>query len=182
MTTMARQDLERDLGDPEFRKLYGAAEAKSELAIALADARHKLGLTQEDMSKRVEVSQPYIARLEGGDANPTIGAIGSMLAILDLRINVETIPLLPQPVSAGSVDICALIAPSGYEPAADASGIVMMSSPMAAYNVGSRGQQALLFPTDDYDPFRPSPEVGDFNIVWTRSPSHEGIIVGGHRV
>lgn len=98
MRTTAREDLERELQDPEFRKLYGVAEAKSELAVAIANARQSLRLTQGEMSKEVGVSQPYIAKLESGEANPTVGAIGSILAILNLRLAMGIAPLLPKPI------------------------------------------------------------------------------------
>ena len=102
MPETPRKDLEIELHDEEFRGIYGAAEAKSELAVTLANARHKLGLTQEEMSRMVGVSQPYIAKIESGEANPTIGAIGTMLAVLNLRLVMDTAPLLPKQVAVGS--------------------------------------------------------------------------------
>jgi transcriptional regulator with XRE-family HTH domain len=41
------------------------------------------------------ISQPYIARLESGEANPTIGAIGSLLATLDMAIITDAAPIFP---------------------------------------------------------------------------------------
>lgn len=90
MTKIMTEDLERELQDPEFRKLYGAADAKAELSIALALARQKSGLTQKQLAERLGVKQPYIAKLEGGEANPTIGAVGSMLALINLRMCMAT--------------------------------------------------------------------------------------------
>jgi len=92
--TKARQELEKELNDIEFRKMYGAAEAKSELALTIANARKLLNLTQSEFSQCLGVSQPYIAKIEGGEANPTIGSIGSMLAVLDLRLEIKVAPLL----------------------------------------------------------------------------------------
>lgn len=178
MPTKARQDLERELRDPEFRRMYGAAEAKSELAIALADARHALGFTQEEMSKTVGVSQPYVAKVESGDANPTIGAIGSMLGVLNFRLRMETVPLLAKPVSAGSAATFFFGAISGYEPAADTSGIVIMSTPMAAFPRETRRQQPTLFETEDYNPFKPLPEVNEVWAVPTKSYSTEEVLGG----
>lgn len=84
------EELERQLQDTEFKKLFGAADAKDELAQALYRVREALGLTQKEMATRLQVSQPYVAKLESGEANPTIGSVGTMLAELDLRIRIKT--------------------------------------------------------------------------------------------
>ncbi len=95
-----REDIARNLQDPEFARLYGAEQAKGEVAITLARARLKLGLTQKQMADKVGGSQPYIAKLERGDANPTVGNVGRMLAVLGLRLVVDTAPLAHEAPSA----------------------------------------------------------------------------------
>lgn len=89
------EDRERDLRDPEYAKLYGAAHAKAEFAVTLARARAMARMTQEELACKLGRSQPYIAKLEGGDANPTLGAVGSILAALGLRLAMHTELLLP---------------------------------------------------------------------------------------
>jgi len=89
-----REDLNKDLQDPELARLYGAAQAKDEIAVTLAKARIEHGLTQQEMAHRVGASQPYIAKLERGDANPTVGAIGGMLAAIGLRLITSVGPLV----------------------------------------------------------------------------------------
>lgn len=100
-TTIAetRADLEKELQDTEFASYYGADQAKIRLAFTLVEARNRVNLTQKEVADTLKVSQPYIAKLERGDANPTIGKIGSMLAQLGLRFNMQAEPLLPQPVA-----------------------------------------------------------------------------------
>ena len=90
------QDLQRELRNPEYAKHYGASDAKAEIAIAIANARREARKTQKELADTMGLSQPYIARLEGGDANPTIGTIGSLLALLGYRLVVKTVPLLPE--------------------------------------------------------------------------------------
>lgn len=90
------QDLERELQDLEYAKLFGAADAKAEFAITLATARQDLDITQKELAERSGVTQPYIAKLEGGEANPTLGAVGSLLAVIGLRLAMDTKPLLPK--------------------------------------------------------------------------------------
>jgi len=90
-------DLKRKLKDPEFAKMFGAAQAKSSFALTLAKARAKLGLRQKELAARVGVSQAYIAKLEGGEANPTLERIGSLLAVLELSLTTDTTTLSPYP-------------------------------------------------------------------------------------
>ena len=94
MVRTPREDLERELRDPEFAKLYGAAEAKAEFALTLVRSRRRSEMTQQEMGAILGLSQPYIAKLEGGDANPTLGTAGSLLAVLGLRLVMDTQPLL----------------------------------------------------------------------------------------
>ena len=91
------EDLKRELQDQEYVKLYGASDAKAETAITLCEARQTAGKTQKDIAEAMGLSQPYIAKLEGGEANPTIGTIGSILATLGCRLVANTAPLLPEP-------------------------------------------------------------------------------------
>jgi len=96
MTRTFKDDLERNLRDPEFAKRFGAARAKSNFAITLAEARRQLNLTQQQLAAKLGVSQSYVAKLEGGEANPTLDTIGSLLAILGLSLTTATTALSPQ--------------------------------------------------------------------------------------
>jgi len=90
-------DLQENLRDLEFAKCFGAAQAKSSFALTLARAREKLGLTQKELAARAGVSQAYIAKLEGGEANPTLDRIGSLLAVLGFSLTTDTTTLSPYP-------------------------------------------------------------------------------------
>lgn len=52
--------------DPEFRAEFEAEQA----LLALIRARQTANLTQEDVAKALEVSQPYIAQIEKGSRKP----------------------------------------------------------------------------------------------------------------
>ena len=95
MTRTFANDLKQKLQDPEFAKMFGAAQAKSTFALTLAKARAKLGLTQKELATKVGVSQSYIAKLEGGETNPTLERIGSLLAILGLGLTTDVTTLSP---------------------------------------------------------------------------------------
>lgn len=91
------QQIERELADPEYRKLFGAEAAKLRLAMALVEARKRAGLTQKELADLAGVKQPTIAALEHGDANPTIGKLGSVFALLNQTIEVSPVPLATRP-------------------------------------------------------------------------------------
>lgn len=95
MTRTFEGDLKQKLQDPEFAKIFGAAQAKSSFALTLAKARKNKGLTQQELANIAGVSQAYIAKLEGGEANPTLERIGSLLAVLELSLTTDTTTLSP---------------------------------------------------------------------------------------
>jgi len=88
------EDLKRELQDLEYAKLFGAADAKAEFAITLAKLRQSLEMTQKELAERSGVTQAYIAKLEGGEANPTLGAVGLLLAVMGFRLVMDTKLLL----------------------------------------------------------------------------------------
>ena len=87
-------DLQRRLSNSEFTGEFGAELAKSEIAVALTHARLTSNFTQVDLANKLGTNQSYIAKLERGDANPTIGMIGKVLAFMGLRLRVHTEPIL----------------------------------------------------------------------------------------
>ena len=92
-----RDDLEEELKDPESAKVFGAAQAKSSFALTLPNARAKSGFTQKELADKAGVSQAYIAKLEGGEANPTLERVGSLLALMGLSLTTDTTALSPYP-------------------------------------------------------------------------------------
>jgi transcriptional regulator with XRE-family HTH domain len=89
------EGLAERLSNIEYAKLYGEEHAKSEFAITLLKARKSANLTQNNLAERLGKSQAYVAKLEGGESNPTIGSIGRLLAIIGLRIVMGVSPLVP---------------------------------------------------------------------------------------
>lgn len=97
MTRIFENDLKQELQDLESAKYFGAAQAKSSFAITLAKARKQLNLTQQQLAAKLGVSQSYIAKLEGGEANPTLERIGSLLAVLGMSLTTDVTSLSPYP-------------------------------------------------------------------------------------
>jgi len=96
MVNEIEQALIEELKDPEFAKLYGSERARSVIGLLLFHARQKAGLTQKEVSEKLGVRQPYIAQLESGEANPTIGMIGKLLARFGLELVADVESLSPQ--------------------------------------------------------------------------------------
>ena len=88
------ENIQKELRNPEFAKYYGEDQAKMELALAMFAARSKLKLTQIELGRKLSISQPYIAKLEKGDVNPTIGHVGGLLALVGLRLTIHTDDLI----------------------------------------------------------------------------------------
>ena len=95
MSRTFESDLKNALQDTESARYFGAAQAKSSFAITLAEARKQINLTQQQLADRLGVSQSYIAKLEGGEANPTLERIGSLLASIGLSLTTGTTNLYP---------------------------------------------------------------------------------------
>ena len=56
--------LKRDLRDPDFRTAWESIQDEFTALDVLLEARHRAGLTQEQVAARMGVSQPALARVE----------------------------------------------------------------------------------------------------------------------
>jgi transcriptional regulator with XRE-family HTH domain len=83
------------LDDGEICAAYGSATLKYQVAAALVAARQQHQLTQAALATLTGVSQAYIARLERGDANPTLGQIGALLAAMGCTAAIHLRPIVP---------------------------------------------------------------------------------------
>lgn len=90
------EDIMEEVRDPEFAKEYGEELAKINVAVTMAKARTEKGLTQEQLAERAGTSQPYIAKLESGYANPSIGAVAKILAVMGFRLVPGKDSLVPE--------------------------------------------------------------------------------------
>jgi transcriptional regulator with XRE-family HTH domain len=106
-------DLARDLQDKEFATGFGTELAKTDFAMLLVKARKAAGITQQELAAKAGTTQSYIAKLESGEANPTIGRIAELLALLGFRLTPTLANLNPYtealPASKQSHDIPVLV-------------------------------------------------------------------------
>jgi transcriptional regulator with XRE-family HTH domain len=63
-------------------------------------ARQEVGLTQQELAARLDVSQPVVAALESGRGNPTIGQLAAVAEAMQVGFDVE-FELLPGTRRAG---------------------------------------------------------------------------------
>lgn len=87
------KEIDQELQDSQVRKEFGAEQAKLLLAMVLVEARKQAGLTQQQLADLAGVTQSWIAELEQGYANPTIGKVGSLLALMWKRLELRSAPL-----------------------------------------------------------------------------------------
>ena len=83
------------LQDIEYRTEFGSETAKLEMAAAFVHAREVMNMTQSVLAELAGTSQAYIARLERGDANPTIANIGRLFACMWLKPSIGPAPMEP---------------------------------------------------------------------------------------
>lgn len=86
MSNTLKIDLRTRLNNSEFLIAYGENIAKADLALSITHARKSARLTQQELAKKLGKSQSYIAKLESGDGNPTIGNVGKILAHMGFRL------------------------------------------------------------------------------------------------
>ena len=103
MTGAFKDDLTKDLQDKEFARGFGSELAKTDFAMLLVKARKVVGITQQELAAMAGTTQSYIAKLESGKANPTVGRIAELLALLGFRLTSTLSDLNPyeQPRSDG---------------------------------------------------------------------------------
>jgi len=86
MSESFQHDLQRRLQNVEFRQEFGATHARTDVALTLYRARRAAQMTQTQLAGLLGTRHSYIAKLESGDANPTLGTVGKILALLGLRL------------------------------------------------------------------------------------------------
>ena len=78
------------LATEEGRQLYEEEAAKKELWLQLVEARQELGLTQDEVAKRLGVSKAWVVRIEKyGYEDCTLGTLRRYVQALDGDFSLE---------------------------------------------------------------------------------------------
>ncbi|AVZ74677.1 transcriptional regulator [Streptomyces lunaelactis] len=59
------------------------------LGLAVYDRRTELGLTQTELARRAEMTQPQISNIEGGDSVPTLPLLTRLAKALDASLTID---------------------------------------------------------------------------------------------
>ena len=90
--------------DPEFRRAFADAEARSALLRSLIDARRSQGMSQEDTACFMGTTQSAVSELEGGTTDPQLSTLQRYARAVNAHV---TIGLTCATSATASVDIAA---------------------------------------------------------------------------
>lgn len=68
---------------------YEKLKPRYELISQLIEARRKKGFTQEELARRMGTKQSAIARVESGNANPSIGFLEKVAFALGSKLTIQ---------------------------------------------------------------------------------------------
>ena len=77
------------LKDKEVAKEYEKLAPRYAIISQLIAARQKSGLTQKELANKVGTKQSAIARLEGGNTNPSIGFLEKIASVMGTTLIVQ---------------------------------------------------------------------------------------------
>ena len=78
--------------EPRYRKAYEALEEEFALAAAVIDARSRVGLTQQELAKKMGTTQPVVARLESGRGRPSMRTLERLAKATGSRLRISFEP------------------------------------------------------------------------------------------
>ncbi len=74
------------------RVVLGSGASARLIALLVLRYRTEQNISQTQLAKKLRVSQPALARLEGGEHNPTFETIQKLSQALDLEIAIDFVP------------------------------------------------------------------------------------------
>lgn len=90
MTSLAKLK-ERLLASPEVKAEYERLGPVYALVGAMVEARHEVGLTQEQVAARMGTTQSVVARLENAHHLPSLDLVTRYAAALGRRVEFELV-------------------------------------------------------------------------------------------
>jgi len=77
------------LKDKEVAREYKKLTPRYAIISQLISARQKSGLTQKELANKVGTKQSAIARLEGGNTNPSIGFLEKIASVMGTKLTIQ---------------------------------------------------------------------------------------------
>ncbi len=81
-------DLEKDLGDSEFKQHYDAEMFKLKLGIKIIEMREKSHITQKQLASRIGTTQSVISRIERGSQNCSVETLLNIAKALGVTMEI----------------------------------------------------------------------------------------------
>ncbi|HUY08723.1 MAG TPA: helix-turn-helix transcriptional regulator [Candidatus Dormibacteraeota bacterium] len=88
----AEEVLARLLECPEFRREWERTAFARAVALRVVAYRAEHGISQSDLGKKLELSQPAVARLEIGEHEPTFATLCKLSRALGINFHIEVTP------------------------------------------------------------------------------------------
>ena len=86
-----REDLNKRLKDPAFRRAYEKIQPEFALVKAMIEARIRKNMTQKKLATKLKTKQSVISRLETGRGNPTLTFMQRFAEALGGRLELKVI-------------------------------------------------------------------------------------------
>ncbi len=86
------QVLAKELRDPEFQREWDRTVVARAVALKVLTYRTDHGLSQRALAKKLNMTQPQLARLEAGEHNPTIDTLARLAQTLDIEFVIDVHP------------------------------------------------------------------------------------------
>ncbi|MCH7641181.1 helix-turn-helix transcriptional regulator [Patescibacteria group bacterium] len=77
------------LKDKKAREEYERLKPRYQMISEIIEARKRKGFTQEDLAKKIGTKQSAIARIESGNANPTVNFLEKVASALDSNLTIQ---------------------------------------------------------------------------------------------
>lgn len=91
-----QQDLERDLGNLEFRAAFVRESAKIDtidrIINALDEARLAQGLSKAELARAIGSNPSSIRRLFSAQGNPTLATLSDLATVLGMKLTLAPLP------------------------------------------------------------------------------------------
>jgi transcriptional regulator with XRE-family HTH domain len=93
----SEQVLADELRDPDFRREWDRTTVARAVALQVVRYRTEQRLSQRALAKKLDMTQPQLARLEAGEHNPTIETLARLAQTLDIEFAIDVHPRKREP-------------------------------------------------------------------------------------